>query len=111
MAKKATAKPVVEAVTTASEIATTPANSTIPANEPTITINNKTYVINALPQEIKEKINVYSIWANELAVAKREVFKLEAANRGLSLELENNFKQLEASVSSAVEAASQETSN
>jgi len=110
MAKKATTKPVVETATTVAEPATI-ANSTIPANEPTITINGKTYAISALPQDIKETIGIYKIWTDELNTAKREVYKLEAANRGLSIELENRFKQLEASVTEAIAAANQETNS
>jgi hypothetical protein len=62
------------------------------ATEPTITFNDKVYTISSLPADIQEFISIHQVWTNELAGAKREVFKFEAAIRGLLNELENRFK-------------------
>lgn len=65
------------------------------ATEATITFNDKVYVISALPQEVQELINIHQSWSVELGEQRREVFKLEAALRGLLLELETRFKVID----------------
>ena len=63
---------------------------------PTITFNNKVYVIDQLPANLQEFIAIYQSWNNDLVVQRREVFKLEAALRSLINELELQFKAIEA---------------
>ena len=61
---------------------------------PTITAGDKTYSIASLPEDVQKLISIYQSWEVELQAARTEVFKLEAAIRGLSSELEGRFKQL-----------------
>jgi hypothetical protein len=60
--------------------------------EPTITFNNKTYVAKDLPSDIRELVNIHQKWTVKIGEAREEVFKYEAAIRGLLSELENRFK-------------------
>ena len=83
-AAKATVSPV-EAVTT----------------EATITFNDKVYVISALPQEVQELINIHQSWNIELGEQRREVFKTEAALRGLLIELDTRFKVIDIDAAAA----------
>lgn len=76
--------------------------------EPTVTVNGKTYQVNALPPELRDMLAVYQLWETELATARREVFKTEAAIRALTGELEGRFKALE-DAAAAMVAATAET--
>ena len=60
--------------------------------EQTITFNEKPYVISTLPKELQELIQIHQKWSADIIDAKLEVFKLEAATRGLIVEMENRFK-------------------
>ena len=74
---------------------TTQEPSITAAQEPSITVNGNTYSMTNLPPEIKELIAIYQAWDVELIAQRREVFKLEAALRALSGEIELRFKNLE----------------
>lgn len=56
--------------------------------EAVVTIGGKAYQFSILPKEVQDLIAVYSKWERELADAKVEVFKLEAAMKGVSKEIE-----------------------
>ena len=73
------------------------------ATEATITFNDKVYVISALPQEVQELINIHQSWSVELGEQRREVFKIEAALRGLLIELETRFKVVDLATTEATE--------
>lgn len=60
-----------------------------------ITIGEKTIEVESLPPEIKQFLAIYSAWEDELSAAKVEVFKLEAAIKGLSQEIEIRLKSIE----------------
>ena len=62
---------------------------------PTITFNDKVYQIDSLPAEVQEFITIHQVWNTELATARREVFKFEAAIRGLLIELEHRFTSID----------------
>jgi len=70
------------------------------ADQPTITFNNKVYQIGALPADVQELIGIHQSWTNELGGQRREVFKLEAALRGLLSELELRFNAVDAATAS-----------
>lgn len=72
------------------------------AQPPTVTFNNKTYLIQALPQDVQELIGVHQTWNGELTNQRREVFKLEAAIRGLMSELEIRFKAVDDAAAASV---------
>ena len=61
---------------------------------PTITAGGNTYSIAGLPEDVQKLIQIYQNWEVELQAARTEVFKLEAAIRGLGIELEGRFKAL-----------------
>ena len=54
------------------------------------------HVVADLPVEIRDLISVYNTWSDELKKAKVEVFKLEAAQRGLTQEIEQRVRKLSA---------------
>jgi hypothetical protein len=62
----------------------------------TVSFNDTTYQLSELPAPIKEFIRMHSDWNVELAAQRREVFKTEAALRGLRAELEVRFTAFEA---------------
>lgn len=62
---------------------------------PTITFNGKDYNINQLPQDVQGLISLYSKWEGELREAKVESFKLEAALKGISIEIETRMTAVE----------------
>ena len=72
-----------------STVATTP----IP---PTITFNGKNYLIESLPSDVQDLINLHTAWDRELLQARHEVFKLEAALRGLLPEMDIRLKAVDA---------------
>lgn len=76
----------------------------VPQQEPTITFNNKTYLTRALPQDIQELVQIHQEWTGALAVAKRDVFKHEAAIRALLGELEIRFKTIDDAAAAMVPA-------
>jgi hypothetical protein len=65
------------------------------SQEQTITFNEKPYVISSLPKELQELIQIHQQWSNDQIKAKLEVFKLDAALRGLISEMETRFSALE----------------
>lgn len=73
--------------------------------EPIVTFNNKTYITRALPQDIQELVQIHQEWTGALAIARREVFKHEAALRGLLGELEGRFKAIDAAAAASVPSA------
>lgn len=76
---------------------TTPAASTTPEVEPlTIAVDGKTYVVDSLPNDIKDIVTIYQSWEQELNKQRIEVFKLEAALHGAALEIEKRIKDLSA---------------
>jgi hypothetical protein len=72
--------------------------ATTQTTAPTITFNGKVYDIASLPGDLQEFISIHQSWNNELVGARREVFKFEAAIRGLLNELELRFKAIDAPV-------------
>lgn len=62
---------------------------------PVLTVNGKDYPLDSLPADIKNLIDVYGRWQGELKEAKIEVFKLEAAVRGVESEIELRIRQIE----------------
>ena len=62
--------------------------------EPTITSGDKNYSISALPEDLQRLIKLYQLWEEELEQAKIQVFKIEAAIRGLGMELEGRIRQV-----------------
>jgi hypothetical protein len=65
--------------------------------EPTqvLAIGGKEYPVADLPGDVQNLLGIYAIWEGELKTAKIEVFKLEAAIKGLSSEIEVRLKQHE----------------
>lgn len=59
----------------------------------TLSINGKDHSISSLPSDIQNLLVIFSKWETELKTAKIEVFKLEAAIKGLSAEIELRVKQ------------------
>lgn len=53
----------------------------------TIMINDKLYVMDDLPEQVKQLIGVYRKWATDLSEARLEVAKHEAAMRDLASEI------------------------
>ena len=72
----------------------TPAENTAPTESPMITSNGESYFIDTLPADLQRLVHLYQRWENELHEQQIEVFKTEAAIRGLSAELESRFKEL-----------------
>jgi hypothetical protein len=67
-----------------------------PENEvPVLTLNGKEYPLDSLPADIKNLIEVYGRWQGELKEQRIEVFKLEAAIRGVESEIELRIRQIE----------------
>ena len=62
---------------------------------PTLSIGGKDYPVASLPPEVQNFLGIYALWEGELKTAKIEVFKLEAAIKGLSAEIEIRLKQYE----------------
>jgi len=62
---------------------------------PTLSLNGKNYPVDSLPSDVKNLLGIYSKWGSELKNAKVEVFKLEAAIKGISAEIELRITQLE----------------
>lgn len=62
---------------------------------PTITFNGKDYTIDKLPQDVQGLISLYSKWEGELREARVESFKLEAALKGISIEIETRMSAVE----------------
>lgn len=62
---------------------------------PALAINGKEYPIDQLPGDIQNLLNIYSKWETELKAAKVEVFKLEAAIKGITVEIETRVHQFE----------------
>jgi hypothetical protein len=67
----------------------------------TLTLGEKEYDTERLPDEIQHLITVYSKWQEELAAQRVEMFKLEAALKSVSLEIEYRIKQIEPIVTAA----------
>lgn len=73
----------------------TPDTSTTPAQEPlSIVVDGKTYLVDSLPNDIKDIVTIYQSWEQELNKQRIEVFKLEAARHGAALEIEKRIKEL-----------------
>jgi hypothetical protein len=60
-----------------------------------LAIGGKEYAVTDLPADVQNLLGIYAIWEGELKTAKIEVFKLEAAIKGLSSEIEIRLKQHE----------------
>ena len=60
-----------------------------------LSLGGKDYPIASLPADVQNLLAIYGKWDNELKNAKVEVFKLEAALKGISLEIEIRLKQHE----------------
>lgn len=52
-----------------------------------VTIQDKEYDENALPSEVQQLIAIYRKWTNEVAEARLEVTKIDAAIKELSREV------------------------
>lgn len=89
--KTTTKKTSKTAEKTASALSATPVDSTAPAM---LTINGKEYVIQNLPAEVQEMIRIYQTWEQELVKQRLEVFKLEAAMKGVGFEIEHRLAAL-----------------
>jgi hypothetical protein len=61
---------------------------------PLVDVGGKSVPFLELPVEVQTLVKTYQRWQVELNDARLEVFKLEAALRGLGAELELKFKQL-----------------
>jgi|GEM_PF-1032631 len=59
---------------------------------PTVMIDGTDYEIDKLTPAARTLISFYQTWSNELAVARLEVAKLEAALRQLSTEIISTVK-------------------
>ena len=64
--------------------------------QPTITIADKSYLIEKLSPEIRDMVAYYQRWINEKAEAMAEVNKCEAACRAITLEITKRIQDLEA---------------
>ncbi len=62
--------------------------------EPSITFRGKNIPIAALPKDITDLLDVHNKWEVELSEARVEVFKLEAAIRGIGSEIEHRLTEL-----------------
>jgi hypothetical protein len=60
----------------------------------TIQVGDKHLLVKMLPQEVQDLINIHELWVEQLETAKLEVFKLEAALRGLMTEIEVRVSSL-----------------
>ena len=65
------------------------------STNPAVTFNGKSYELSSLPQDLQDFISIHQTWTGELANSRREVFKIEAALRGLLSEMEIRFKAIE----------------
>lgn len=54
----------------------------------TLTYNDKEYLVSELSPDTQKLIGFYTLWEADLLAAKAEVFKLEAALRGLIAEMD-----------------------
>jgi hypothetical protein len=79
---------VIESQAVQTNAAGTPEN-------PTVTFNNKVYLLAALDTQMQDMIKIHQLWQQEHETARREVFKLEAALKGLMSELELRFKAVD----------------
>lgn len=61
--------------------------------EAKLEFDGKEYLISELSPELQKLISFYSQWEAELGDAKVEVFKLEAALRGVTTEIEFRLKK------------------
>ena len=61
-------------------------------NDDTIMINDVPYKLGDLPIDIQDLLTIRNVWETELKSKRIEVFKHEAAIRGLDGELEIRFK-------------------
>jgi hypothetical protein len=64
-------------------------------DQQTLTINGKEHPVTSLPQDVQNLLSIYAKWENELKASKVEVFKLEAAIKGLSIEIETRMQQID----------------
>lgn len=65
------------------------------AKDPVVTLHGKDYPMSTLPQDVRNLIEVHGLWQEETKKAKIEVFKLEAAIRGIEAEIEIRINQIE----------------
>jgi len=68
----------------------------ITKEQPTITIGDKSYLVEKLPAEIQDMVAYYQRWSNEKVEAMAEVNKCEAACRAITLEITKRIQDLEA---------------
>lgn len=61
--------------------------SQVPAQVPTVTIDGVDYEVEKLSPAVRSLLSFYQTWSGELAAARLEVAKLEAALRQLSTEI------------------------
>ena len=62
--------------------------------EPSITYKGATIPLSALPKDITDLLDLHTKWEGELSAARVEVFKLEAAIRGLGSEIDHRLSEL-----------------
>lgn len=65
-----------------------------PPEIPVLSIKGKDFPVPQLPQDIQNLIKIYEKWQLELADKKLEVFKQEAAIRGIEVEIETRITKL-----------------
>lgn len=61
---------------------------------PVLSIKGRDYPVHELPQDIQNLITIYQKWQMELEEKKLEVFKQEAAIRGIETEIELRITKL-----------------
>lgn len=65
-----------------------------PTEVPVLSIKGQDYPVAELPQDIQKLIKIYEKWQLELSDKKLEVFKQEAAIRGIEMEIELRISNL-----------------
>lgn len=58
-----------------------------------LSLDGKDYRVEDLPPDIQNMLAIYTTWTEELKVARVEVYKLEAATRGITSEIQLRIKQ------------------
>ena len=64
--------------------------------EPSISLGDKTFSIASLPQEVQDLIGIYQAWGDELKKQQIETFKIQAAMKGISIEIEQRLASVAA---------------
>lgn len=69
-------------------------DNTTPQDVPMLNVDGVNFPISSLPEDIKDLISIYQNWEVELKNQRVEVFKLEAAIRGVSTEIQSRVRAL-----------------